>query len=504
MTRRVLSFQIAHETNTFSRQPATLRKFRDRQFYRGGEVARAMAGTNTEMGAHLAVAEERGWSLVQPISCFATPSGPCPAADWETLKGYVAEALDTGPYDGVLAALHGAMVCEGEDDAEGALLALVRDRLGPDVPVILTLDLHANVTDRMAALSNAVIAYRTYPHVDMGAIGREAAEMLAGMMDRGDGPAFRAVVRRPPSLTGADLGRTNDPNGPMPRLLAEAERLRVATPGVATVAICAGFPWCDIEQAGPTVTVSGTAPDAALAAVADRLSALVWDSRDETTARPVSIAEAMALARDGQGSGLPLVIADFTDNPGMGSYGDHVRLLRAMIAAGLENALFAKVPDPAAVRTCFEAGEGASVTLSLGSVIDPDLYGPPLVADAVVERLGDGAYRNAGPMFAGLPMSLGDCALVRIGGVRVIVSSRTLQVMDPNLVRALGVEPDTFDTLVVKSAQHFRAAFEPMARQVVLVDSGALSTPNFRAFPFHRLRRPIHPLDPVGGGSPLA
>lgn len=495
MTHRVLSFQISHETNTFSRQPATLAKFRDRQFYLGPDIAEAMRGTNTEMGAHLAVAEERGWSLVQPISCFATPSGPCPAADWKTLMGHVAAALDDGPYDGVLAALHGAMVCEGEDDAEGALLALVRERLGPDVPVILTLDLHANVTDRMAALSNVVIAYRTYPHVDMGAIGREAAERLGGMMDRGDGPAYRSVVRRPASLIGADLGRTTDPDGPMPRLLAEAERLRASVAGLETVAICAGFPWCDIEQAGPSVTVSGLASKGVLGAVADHLCGHLWESRDETTARTIPFAEAMALAQAGEGTGRPLIIADVTDNPGMGSYGDHVGLLRAMIDAGLSNALFAKVPDPAAVEACFAAGEGASLTLTLGSVVDPDLYGPPLQAEARVERLSDGAYRNAGPMFAGLPMSLGRCALVRIGGVRVILSTRTLQVMDPNLIRALGVEPDTVDTLAVKSAQHFRAAFGPMARQIVLVDSGALSTPRLETLPFHRLRRPIYPLD---------
>ncbi|MEO0821661.1 MAG: MlrC C-terminal domain-containing protein, partial [Pseudomonadota bacterium] len=360
------------------------------------------------------------------------------------------------------------------------------------VPIALTLDLHGNVSARMAALSDILIGYRTYPHLDMYAIAREACAMLdAAMAGR---RAFRTVVRQPATLLGADLGRTTAPGNAMERLLAAA-RAAEAAAEVDAVTIFGGFPWADIPDAGPCVTVTGARDAPGLEAVADAIAAEIWETRAETSVVPLTIAEAVAKAKAGEGSGRPLVIADMTDNPGMGGYGDHVGLLRAMVEAGLEGALFAKCADPEAAAAAVAAGEGAEVTLSLGSRTDPALYGPPFETTALVERVIDGAYVNEGPMFAGLPLSLGPSALLRMGGVRAIVATNTLQVMDLNMPRAFGLAPETLDTIVVKSAQHFRAAFAPIAREIVLADSGALASPDLTRFPFSKLRRPIWPLD---------
>ncbi len=489
--RRVLSAQISHETNTFSVQPATIARYKARQWHLGDEIAAALRGTNSEIAAHLDAAERHGWTLVQPISCFATPCGKTPAADWAEMVGHLERALADGPYDGVALALHGAMVVEGEDDAEGALLQVVRDRLGPDVPVALTLDLHANVTDRMAALADIVIAYRTYPHVDMVEVGRDACDLLEEAM--AGRARFRSVVRRPATLMGADLGRTTDPGNCMNRMLARARAIEADDAAVDAISIYGGFPWADFADAGPSVTVTGRGDPARLDDVAAEFEATIWETRDERSVAVTPLAEAVAAAR--AGGDWPLVISDFTDNPGMGSYSDHVGILRALVEAGVENALVAAIPDPESAAACVAAGAGARVELALGAKVDSALYGPPLVAEAAVLSAGDVGYVNEGPMFAGLRMRLGPSALVRIGGVRVIVATNALQATDLNMVRAFGVEPAACGTIVVKSAQHFRAAYAPIARDILFVDSGALSSQDFRRFRFERLRRPIHGLD---------
>ncbi|MEM6679958.1 MAG: M81 family metallopeptidase [Pseudomonadota bacterium] len=488
---RVLAVHIAHETNTFSIQPATVAKYKARLWHEGEAIPPAFAGTNSEMGAILEAAERHGWTLTHPIACFATPCGRTPAADWAVLRGFVEDALEQGPYDGVILALHGAMVCEGEDDAEGALLALVRDRLGAQIPVALTLDLHANVSDRMAALADIVVAYRTYPHIDMGEIGRIACDMLGEAM--AGRRIYASTVRRPNTLMGADLGRTTDPNGCMCRMLERARQVEAMDPDIDAISIFGGFPWADIAFAGPSVTVTGRRGSDRLDAVANAFEEMIWETKDERSVEVTSLADAISMAKaDGD---APLVISDLTDNPGMGSYSDHVGILRAMVEAGLENALVVTIPDPEVAAAAVTAGVGARLPVALGSKIDPAHYGPPFEAEAEVLFAGPVSYTNEGPMFAGLTMSLGPAALLAFGGVKVIVATNTLQSVDLNMVRAFGIEPESFATIVVKSAQHFRAAYGPIARDVIFVDSGALSSQDFPRFEFQRLRRPIHGLD---------
>jgi microcystin degradation protein MlrC len=492
VSRRVLSLQIAHETNSFSIRPATLAAYRARQWLEGPAVADALRGANHEIAAHLEAAERWGWTLVQPIACFATPCGPTPAADWAEMRAIVGGALEDGPFDGVALALHGAMIAQGEDDAEGALLAMARDRLGPDVPIALTLDLHANVSDRMAALADIVVAYRTYPHVDMRETGDRACALLeAAMAGRA---RFRTAVQRAPTLMGADFGRTTDPDGCMTRMLARAARIEAEEEGIDAISIYGGFPWADIPDAGPSVTVTGRGERTRLEAVADGFAAEIWSSRDERSVAVTPMEVAVREACDGARGG-PLVISDFTDNPGMGGYGDHVGLLRALMEAGAQDALVLTIADPETAAACVAAGDGARLAVRLGSRVDPALYGPPLEAEAEVLRAGDLGYVNEGPMFAGLRMRLGPSALIRLGGVEAAVVTNTLQTVDLNMARAFGVEPAARRTVVVKSAQHFRAAYGPIARAVRFVDSGALCSQNFGRFPFTRLRRPLHGLD---------
>ncbi|MGD9124859.1 MAG: M81 family metallopeptidase [Desulfarculaceae bacterium] len=493
MAKRVLSAEINHETNTFNRHPTTRDLFICRRLLKGPEIKTALAGTNTEISAHLAAAKEFGWDLVQPLAAQATPGGPSSAETWAELSGLVIDAAVQGPYDGVLLALHGAMVTENHDDAEVELITRLREVLGPDVPIAVTFDLHGNIGMKLADLANIVIAYRSYPHVDMFDRGMEAAGLLQRAMAGEIRP--RLAVAKRPMIEGCDYGRSGGPV--MSRILARAEELRRGHPDILAVAVCAGFPWADIPEVGPSVTVTCDASLKKGRELAEALMDEVWELRHEHSVPLLSLDEAMARAQaatDDPNQG-PLVLSDFTDNPGSGGYGDGVRLLEAMIAAKLPRAALAAIADPKAVQVCEAAGVGATLETSLGACIDPEMYGPPLLVRGEVINLSDGDLILDGPMNAGVKVHLGPTAVLRIGGVEVIVATNNMQIYDRQFFLSQGIDPQRYPVVALKSWHHFRAAFEPIARDVLLVDSGGLASMDLARFTYNKVKRPVFPLD---------
>src|SRR5579883_2858153 len=244
----------------------------------------------------------------------------------------------------------------------------------------------------------------------------------------------------------------------------------------------------------PSVAVTGDGESPRWRAIAESLMDEVWRRRAETTLKLLSVEDAMAIARRPDGTGKPLVIADFTDNPGGGGYGDATNLLRGMLDAGVENAAFAPISDPEAVGRCRAAGEGATLSLAIGGKIDP-AFGAPLTVTGTVQHLGDGAFVADGPMWKGLRMTMGPSAVLRVGGVEIVLASNRFQITDLQHFLSLGIDPRQKSVVALKSAQHFRAAYQPIAREVLTVDAGALTTPDYRRFSYRKLRRPIWPLD---------
>ena len=501
MARRVLIAQFAHETNTFSRMPTTLADYRRRWLLEGEAIVPRFRGTRTEIGGLIDHAGRAGWDLVPAVAANATPSGKLTREAWETIRDMIVnQARKAGALDAVVLALHGAMVSETEDDAEGALLEALRGAIGLAVPVAVTLDLHANATPRMARHANALISYRTYPHVDQ----YERAQQAAALIDRVlDGKAHpRCLIVQPPTLCGADHGRTVQP-GPMRDLLAMADGFEKEE-GIHVVSIQAGFMPADIEWAGPSIAVTHEPGQAARArAIADTLSREIWRRRDEETIAYRSIEDVMAAVRADDGKGGPLVVADGTDNPGGGGYGDATRMLRALVDRGTQGAAVGHICDPAAVQAASKAGAGNTARVSLGGHVDPN-FGEPIETNAQVQSLSDGVFVNDGPMGKGTTSEMGPTAVLRIGGVEVVVISNRLQNTDLQTFLSQGIDPAMRRVLVVKSVHHFRAAYAPIAREVMIVDSGALCTPDPKRHAYVRLRRPIWPLDAMGEAYPDA
>jgi microcystin degradation protein MlrC len=503
MAHRVLIASFKHETNTFSNQPADLAAYEARVLYRGDQVREMHAGTKVEMAAYLDAADALGWEIVTPVSASATPSGPVTEECFETITGEILDAIDAdGPFDAVLLALHGAMVTSHLEDGEGELLRRVRARVGGDVPIGVSLDLHANVTRLMAENADVMIAFRTYPHVDGYETAEKVAARIAGVLNGNSRPT--TTVAQGAMLDGVDHGRTTSP-GPMLEILDIADAIAAREEGVLDITINAGFPWTDIRDVGPTVMVVGEGTNPRHKEIADEIIQEIWKRRNEITIAPVTPAEAMArIAELGAGAdddraagsdGKAIVLADFADNPGGGGHGDATGLLAAMIEADLRDAAFSMLYDPEAVEICIAAGIDAEVALALGGKIDPD-YGAPLQVTARVEAVTDGVFRYEGPMSEGALGENGPSVRIAIGGIQVCVSSRRAQALDRQHFRHFGVEPETKSILAVKSAQHFRAAFEPIAREVIVVDGGGgLTSRNYRALNYTRVRRPVFPLD---------
>jgi len=486
---RVFLAMLSHETNTFSNVPTDRAQFEARDLRYGGEIVEAYRGTGTCLGGMIAAAERLGVTLLPSVAASASPAGLVTRDIYEHVKQrMLADLKAAGRLDGVLLDLHGAMVPEGVDDGEGDIIAAVRRVVGPDVPIAVTLDFHGNLGNDMIAGADLLHGYKTYPHVDMAERGVEAAERLAQVIGGRIKPT--AAWRKPPLMP--PLGRQGTARGPMRRLYDLADEMEKDAK-VISVSLFAGFPYADIPDAGLGIYVV-TDDDQELAErLAGRLAQVAWEHRHEFihSALPVKDAVAKALAADGR----PIVLADMADNTGGGAAGDGTEILRELLRVGARSTTVACIWDAAAVQECVKGGVGARVTLDVGGKVD-DRHGAPVRVTGTVRTLSDGRFIHRGPMMTGLPGRLGATAVLDVNDVKVILISYRWQTLDPEMIRFVGIDPLRERILVVKSTIHYRAAFEPIAKEIIEVDAPGLSSSNLARFEYRRVRRPIFPLDP--------
>jgi microcystin degradation protein MlrC len=490
---RVLTARFMHETNTFSRVPTDMAMIRRRDYHLENEIPAAFRGTRSAFGATFEAADKFGWSLVHPVSANPNPSGIVTDEAFERISAMILDAVDMkGPIDGALLHLHGAMVSQSHEDAEGEFLARLRRRLGANVPIIVSLDLHANVTQRMADNSSALIAYRTYPHIDQYERAWQGAQLLERTMQGEIRP--RTVIVRRPMIYGLDHGRTQ--RGPMAELIARSEVIEKSGEALV-VSICAGFSRANIHDVGPSVTVTVDGDTTRGQAIAEEFMDYAWETRDFTTVKLLSVPEVVALARAGRPGDEPLVVADYTDNPGGGGYGDATAFLQGLVEGGVESVVFHAICDPEAVQEGMRAGVGAKTTLTLGGKTDPSMGGGPLSLNGEVVCLTNGRFIAYGPMGGGVERNYGPSMVFRVRGIDIILITNNGQAVDLGQLTSLGIDPTRYRTVAVKSMQHFRAAFEPIAREVVLVDTGALCSEIYTPELFTKVRRPVWPLDRI-------
>jgi microcystin degradation protein MlrC len=490
MTFRVLTAELAHETNTFSRLPTGRQAFRDRYVLMGDDAIVARRNANTELAGFLDAGHAHGWDVEHILSAAAKPSGKVKRDAFEWLCDPIVNALEHGRFDGILLGLHGATVLDFSDDGEGEVLRRIRAVCGKDMPIAITLDPHANVSPQMCSLADIVVSFCTYPHVDMRETGRRAGAILHRTMAGEIKP--RTIRVSCPMLEETNGGRTDV--GPMIARLARAKTYEKQT-DVFAVSINAGFASTDITDVGPTVLVTGQGDDAPHVAFAETIAADIWARRHETLNDYLTVEAAAAHAAGFTAENGPLVIADYADNPGAGAYCDSTALLGALLDERVSNACFGPMVDGDTVLELQQLEIGAISKVVLGGKFDPVFGGGPLVLEGELISVSDGNYIGDGPILGGLSRTFGPTAVLRVDGTEILIVTMAKQMLDLQQFKSFGIEPEGKRVIALKSMQHFRAAFEPIAGEVIVCDSGAICTLQYHRLPYRNVRRPIFPLD---------
>ena len=474
---------LHHETNSYAPQPATFERFVEADGWppllRGEAMFAGSAGINLAITGFIDAARAAGHELVPLVWANACPSAPVTEDAFERLAAMMQEDLAAaGPIDAIYLDLHGAMVTDHLPDGEGELLARIRRQAG-GIPIVAALDLHANLSGAMVAASDALVAYRTYPHIDLAVTGARCLPLLERLLA---GERLAKAWRRIDFLVPLPWQCTTiEPGRDLYALIDALER-----DGIASASICMGFPPADTPVCGPAVLAYAT-EQAAADRAADRLAAAFAQAEPRFAGRLWRPEDAVAHARS---VAHRVILADTQDNPGGGGSSDTTGLLAALVAAGAEDALLALLCDPEAAAAAHAAGEGGILRdLPLGG-----RHGPagvtPVVGDYEVVRLGDGKFTATGPMYGGNRMDLGPMALLRpvaAPGVEIAVASRRLQAADRAILRHLGVDPAQRRILALKSSVHFRADFEALADEVLIVVAPGANTADPAELPLLRV-----------------
>ena len=470
---RILIAGYQHETNTFAPSLADWAAFTRGDsfpaFVRGKAMQEQLSGINIPVAGFIDAAGRRGWTLLPSCWAGAIPSSYVTRDAFERIAGALCDdvrAARTGGLDAIYLDLHGAAVAEHADDSEGELLARLRAIVGPELPIVASLDLHANVTHRMLREADALVSYRTYPHVDMAATGALAAELLARRFHARKREPMHA--RRLPFLIPLNAQST----WIEPAKSLYDELIALDREHATALSFCMGFPASDFDECAPMVWGHGALAERAVERLYARFSEPgQW--RLEILEAREAVAQAL---RRADGAVKPVVIADTQDNPGAGGDSNTTGMLHALLAQGAGQRFPGQVAlgllfDAAAGRAALEAGVGAELELALGTSV-PTFTGqhsdPPLRGRFKVLALSDGLCTLKGPMMTGLTVRLGPSACLEIDGVRIAVVSGKKQLLDRELLRLVGIHAEQMRIIVVKSSNHFRADFQGIASSVLV------------------------------------
>ncbi|MFP6770852.1 MAG: M81 family metallopeptidase [Alphaproteobacteria bacterium] len=478
---------MRHETNTFSPLATPLSSFRPKSGQRAAELYR---GTNNPIAAFMDIAEREGAEYTVPMIANANPSGAVDQAAFDQMADSICQAVGAG-CDGVMLDLHGAMVTQDHDDGEGELLRRIR-AIAPGIPIAVALGFHTNLTAVMVNNATVITGYCTYPHIDMGETGRRAGETLIRAMAGEIKPLM--LWHSLPMLT--HMLRQTPMDQPMKDIMNRAMAAEAAGE-VLHASIFGGFPLADIPHVGLSAVVVGDGEPAAAGALLDELMAQAWDRRADFVFEIGPVETSLARARDLEGG--PIILVDHGDNCGAGGPQDNMEVLEEVLRLGLEDVAAGPIWDPESVGRMLDAGVGAEVTLQLGGKTDSpamDLAGRPLEVSGTVRCITDGRFVVTGPMATGSRMNMGRTAVLRSGSVDIVVSEQRHEPFDTGCFTHAGIDPASKRYVLIKSRQHFRAGFDPIAKHVVLVAGPGVCSSDYAAFGFKILRRPIYPLDP--------
>lgn len=473
---------MIHESNSFSAIPTSLASFRESVLYMPstGEgiehLGQILAGVDP-----LRIMKARGHEAVIGLIANAEPSLPMNSADYKLLRNEILGNLRKAlPVDGVFLFLHGAQMAQDEDDCESDIVAAVREIVGPDIPVVVELDLHCNIGDRLLTTADAVLACLEYPHIDFEERAHTCIDILERIVSRSIKPV--TAIQRIPML-----GFFPTPQEPM-RSFIDHVKEKQGKNGILAISVCQGFSGGDTPNTHASVIVVADGDRAMAEQLALEIAQEYWALRSLSGQKRVpahdAIDQALAFA-DG-----PVIVADTTDNPGGGSSGDSTYFLSELLDRRISNAAVAMIWDPLAAQIAAGAGVGETIKLRLGGKTGP-ASGAPLDVNAKILAVNPAASQMA----QGAPQSLGLTVALEIDGVQVVVNSIRQQTFSPECFTEVGIDPRSKRILLVKSAQHFHETFSPFAAAIIYADGPPGLPLDYRSYPYLRICRPIWPLN---------
>ena len=488
---RLLVSMMKHETNTFSPVRTGLDRFMAWGGHVGEAAYNAYKGTGMPFGAYLDLAEAAGHDVVTPVAAEAMPSGRVEAEAYEFLVGKILDAVREG-VDAALLDLHGAMVSEVTDDGEGTLLERMR-AIAPDLPIAVTYDLHANLTQKMIDNCSCLIGYKTYPHVDMHAVGKKIGRVMLDHLEGKNRPVM--AWGHPPLL--AQTLRMGHDDEPMKSLLDLAREVETQ-PGILAATVFGGFPLADFHDAGGSVCVVADGDVALAEKWRDRLVAEMWKNREEFVYKGEPLEDAVSRAK-GLSDGTVLLL-DHADNVGSGGTQDVMVVIEEVLRQGLKDVAVAAVYDPTAIKAMQKAGIGATVTLQLGGKTEMpsiNLKGEPLEVTGTVKALTNGEWVVRGPMYTGVKVMMGHSAVLDTGDMEIVIISQHHEPWDLGVFTSVGIQPEHKRYLLLKSRIHYRAGFGDLGKHTITCDGHGVTTSDNTLLDFQKVRRPIYPLDNI-------
>jgi microcystin degradation protein MlrC len=490
---RVAVASLLQETNTFSPR---LTRLEDFLLIPAPELIASHRTENSELHGFIDALEQGKCEIVPLLGGWAVTAGRITASALRSLVSDLIDGIKTsGKLDGVLLALHGAWAGEGVDSCDGYILQEVRKTVGPDVPIVVTFDLHASLASSIWNSADVIVGYHTCPHTDLYETGLHAGRILTATI-RGEIRPVMSVVRIPMVVQAENMTSNR---GEFAEMIESAEALE-RQPGVLSASVFAAQPWLDVEELGwASVVITDNDKDHA-EKLAVGLARFIWSRREAFVISLPSVDEALEQAMRIEGG--PVVLAEGADGTMGGGPGDGTAILAGVLRRNIDVPVAAVVVDSVAVEQAIAAGIGSVVTLNVGGKLDPRFTRPVRIS-AKVKLISDGEFRYKGRAYTGRLVKMGRCVVLANGGISVLIAERSGPTTDPELYRSHGIEPKDMKLVLVKSPLGARLEYEPISKAFISVNSPGCCSPDLRTLPFERMPRPIFPFDPVEF-SPIA
>lgn len=467
------------ETNTFSPMQTGFQAFSENLIAYGDATSKPLNCCSSQLSVWRDAAQEKGWSVVESLCAVAEPGGKTTRSVYEHFRKTILDDLETAmPVDAVMLALHGACVADGYDDVEGDLISRIRGLVGAHVPIAVELDLHCHITECMTDNATMIVTYKEYPHTDIEIVARQ----LFAILER----TLLGEVEPVMAVYDCRLISIFHPHREPLRGIVDRMKAMEGNDGVLAVSFGHGFPWGDVADVGAKMLVVTDADQQKAARIAESFGREIYGAREQMRGAYLSVDEALDRALEAKNG--PVVLADVSDNAGGGAPGDSTFILRRIIERGIEDVASCLYWDPIAVRMCREAGEGATLALRIGGKVG-EVSGAPLDLTVTVRRIASDITQRFGPT----PLGIGDAVWVSAGSIDIVLNTIRTQTFHPECMTGLGLDPSKKKIVVVKSSNHFRAGFEPIAGEILYVGAPGALQPRFADLPFTKLEKSYWP-----------